>query len=274
MVANTSYNQLGQLAAVPGYSATPQASAIVPGQTSYLALAQAAEQERQLNMQRAAAQQNAVIGGYDQQITNARMLGDQGYANLATNYDAVAADAMATRERNMGRIDQYGNSMRQDLAIKGQQALASANQSAIKRGLGNTTIADSLVRGQTFDNTRQYMTLEDQLLQNKIATDANLSNAYQSTLQNRAQALAAQWNQNMANENQLTTNRLGYIGGIQDDTQGFQNVAGLYSQRWQMENANNQAALQREAQFPTPKPKSTVRLGMPWKFQASTRLFA
>lgn len=264
MAANNQYSQFGQLAAVPTYTATPQTSAIAPGQATYASLAQAAEQERQLNMQRAAARQNAVIGGYDQQIANARLLGDQGYSALAGNYDALTADALATRERNMGRIDQYGNSMRQDLAIKGQQALAAASQSAIKRGLGNTTISDSLIRGQTFDNTRQYMTLEDQLLQNRIATDSNLSSVYQNTLQNRAEGLAAQWNRNMDTENQLTTNRLGYIGGIQDDTQGFQNVAGLYDSMWQMENANNQAALERESRNPTATaPRSTVRLGMP-----------
>lgn len=148
--------------------------------------------------------------------------GDQGYQTLQGNYGTIAADALATRDRNMARIDQYGNSARQDLDIAGKQALAKASQSAIMRGLGNTTIQDSLVRGQNFDNGRQKLALEDQLLQNKISTDSSLSNAYQGVLQNQAQGLASQWNTN--------TN--------------------LYTQQLQMENANQQAALARQANAP------------------------
>lgn len=230
---------------LPSYSPVPQASSVGNIQpsfgsssTNYYALAQAADKERQAIAKRDAERQKAVIGGYDQQMANSRAAGQQGYDMLAKNYDAIAADAAATRARNMGRIDQYGNSMRQDLAIKNQQALAAAQQSAIKRGLGNTTITDSLVRGQNFDNTRQMLTLEDQLLANRISTDSNLSGAYQNVLQNRATGLASQWNQNIANDNQLATNRLGYIGGIQENMDGFNTVANLYSQGLQMENQN------------------------------------
>lgn len=250
MAINNQYSAFSQLGALPNYQATAQQSAIPAGGVNYLGLAGAADQERQMSMQRAAQRQNAVIGGYDQQIANSRRLGDQGYATLAGNYDALTADALATRERNMGRIDQYGNSMRQDLAIKNQQALAAANQSAIKRGLGNTTITDSLARGVNFDNTRQQLTLEDQLLANRISTDSSLSGAYQNTLQTRAQGLASQWNQNMANENQLTSNRLGYIGGIQDDMTGFDRVSNIYQQNWQMANQNQQAQMDRDARDP------------------------
>lgn len=217
---------------------------------SYNSLALAADRERQAQMQRAAGRQNAVIGGYEQQMANSQMMGNQAFQQLAANYDQLTADAAATRERNMGRIDQYGNSMRQDLDIKNRQALAAAQQSAIKRGLGNTTITDSLMRGQNFDNTRQQLSLEDQLLQNRIATDSQLSGVYQGALQNRAQGLNAQLNQNIANDNNLAGQKLGYIGGIQEDTQGFQTVADLYTQLYQMENANAQAQLDREERNP------------------------
>lgn len=153
-------------------------------------------------------------------------MGNQGYQTLQNNYDAIASDASATRDRNMARIDQYGNSARQDLDISSKQALARASQSAIMRGLGNTTIQDSMVRGQNFDNGRQKLALEDQLLQNRISTDSSLSNAYQGVLQNRAQGLASQWNTN--------TN--------------------LYTQQLQMENANQQAALARQANAPYVSP--------------------
>lgn len=259
------YGGMSNLGALPAYSppvqsyvmpAAPQQvsfgdrrKGITAPASNYTSLAASAAQAQAAAAQRAQQQQTAVISGYDQQIANSRMLGDQGYQTAATNYDAVAADAAATRERNMGRIDQYGASMRQDLDIKNRQAMAAAGQSAIKRGLGNTTIYDSLQRGQQFDNTRQQLSLEDQLLQNKISTDSNLSNSYQTALQNRAQGLASQWNANMNNENQLTGQRLNYIGNIQDNSlDWFRTSADLYGQQLQMDNANQQAALNRAQQ--------------------------
>lgn len=242
---------------LPTYNPTAQTSALKPipvnqwaSVMNYEALAKGADAERQAIAARDAARQQAVIGGYDQQMLNSRAAGNQAYQTLAGNYDAIAADAAATRARNMGRIDQYGNSMRKDLDIKAQQNMAAANQSAIQRGLGNTTILNSLQRGAAFDNTRQQLSLEDQLLQNRIATDSSLSNAYQSVLQNRAQGLNSQANQNIGNDNQLAQNRLGYIGGIQENMDGFNTVANLYSQGLQMQNQNEQARLEREARNP------------------------
>lgn len=254
---------LNQLPSIPSYYSPVQGSAVGAGPQSYASLAAAAEAERRMMMQRQADRQNAVMAGYGQQIANNRLLGDQAYNTLAGNYDQVTADAAATRERNMGRVNAYGASMRNDLAVQNQRALAAASQAAIKRGLGNTTIQDSLVRGQNFDNTRQMMSLEDQLLQNRIATDSQLSGVYQSALQNRAGALNSQFNQNIGTENQLNSQRLGYLGGIQDDTQGFDRVSNLYNQLWQMQNTNNQAELDRQARNPSQSLRSPVRLGMP-----------
>lgn len=257
MISNnrTSVGYVSPMNPIPGYSPLAPVSAITPasysrktgvtGVADYTGLAQAADKERMAIAQRASERQGAVIGGYDQQIANNRLLGNQAYQTLQANYDPIAADAVATRERNMGRIDQYGNSMRSDLDIKAQQMMAAAQQSAIQRGLGNTTITNSLQRGAAFDNNRQKLALEDQLLQNRIATDSSLSGAYQNVLQNRAQALGSQFNQNISNENQLTGQRLGYIGGIQENMDDFNNVANLYSQKFQMDNANQQAELDR-----------------------------
>ena len=101
-----------------------------------------------------------------------------------------------------------------------------------------------------FDNQRQRLTLEDQLLNNRIATDSNLSGVYQQALANRAGALANQRNANIGTENQLNSNRLGYLGSIQDDTQGFDRVSNLYTQMWQAEDAAYQADQNRRAQNP------------------------
>lgn len=247
-MANNPYQMFGQLPTLPQYRSSAPTSTmgqIPQGGYNFNTLAQAADQERLAQQQRANDRQNAVIGGYDQQIQNSRAMGDQGYQRLASDYDLLTADARDTRTRNMERIDKFGNSMRSDLNIKAQQNMASASQDAIKRGLGNTTVANSLQRGAQFDNTRQQLALEDQLLTNRIATDTNLSAAYQGTLQNRATGLNQQFNQNLANENSLTSQRLGYIGGIQENTDGLGIVSNLYAQGLGMENDNTQKGLDR-----------------------------
>lgn len=246
------------------YYSPAQAVAPIGANPNYMTLANAAQAERQNLAQRAADRQNAVLSGYGQQIMNNRALGDQAYNTLAANYDQLVSDASATRDRNMARVDQYGQSLRQDLALKNKAALAAASQSAIGRGLGNTTIQDSLVRGQNFDNTRQLMSLEDSLLQNRIATDSNLSATYQAALGNRAGALNQQANQNIGNENQLTSQRLGYLGSIQDDPSGFDRVSGLYQNLWQAQDAAYQAEQDRLSRLPGyGQPQTNVVLGRP-----------
>jgi hypothetical protein len=227
--------------------------------SSYALLAEGLATERAASLAAAKKRESDVTSGYNAQIAKSSQLGKEGYDKLDANYAQVLADAAATRDRNLERVDEYGNSMRSDLDIKNQQALAAASQSAIRRGLGNTTIQDSLVRGQNFDNTRQLLSLEDQLLQNRIATDSSLSGAYQNVMTNRAKDLAAQWNSNTQNDNQLASNKLSYVGGIQED-RGYIDIANVLSQGIQMENANRQAAYDRQLQIAMmPKPKAMFR---------------
>lgn len=190
----------------------------------------AADRERQESARRNAERSNSIISGYDQQIGNSQRMSDADYQQSQNDYAGITADANATRARNMGRIDQYGQAARSDLNIKNKQALAAASQSAISRGLGNTTIRDSLQRGQNFDNSRQMMNLEDQLLQNRISTDSNLSNSYQNTLQTRAQFLQNQRAQKLANEQALRGRQLQFIEGINDEGPSFNDVSNYYMQ--------------------------------------------
>lgn len=252
----------GQLPALPGYSATPQSTVNIPTNPDYNMLAAASQQANQQMMDRAAARQAAVLAGYQQQIGNSRAMSDQAYRQLQGGYQQVVSDADATRSRNMGRIDQYGQSLRQDLAAQNQAAMAAAQYAAIKRGLGNTTISDSLQRGQRFDNQRNMLALEDQLLMNRINTDTQLSGTYQTALANRAQALNSQANQNLGMENQLTGQRLQYIGGLQDDMQGFDRTANLYSQNLAMQEAERNRIASNPAYAASLNPQ-LITLGRP-----------
>ncbi len=257
--AQRGYSQLPPL---PAYTPTPQTMMQLQPNSDYTTLAMASQQAGQQLMDRAAARQAAVMAGYQQQIANSRTMGEQAYRQLQSGQNQVVSDAEATRMRNMGRIDQYGQSMRGDLAAQSQAAMSAARYAAIKRGLGNTTITDSLMRGQQFDNQRQQMALEDQLLANRISTDTQLSNAYQAALSNRAQALNAQRNQNIGMENQLTGQRLGYISSIQDDTQSFDRTANLFGQQQQLLEAERNRIANNPLYAASLNP-STAKLGMP-----------
>lgn len=254
---------LGRLSAVPSYTPTAPVSGIPANNANgmnALQLGAAAQAERDAANQRNAERSAAILGGYEQQIGNSRALGDMGYQNLANNYAGIADDAAATRARNMERIDQYGNSLRSDLNIKSQQAISAAAQSAIKRGLGNTTIQDSAVRGANFDANRQRMNLEDQLLQNRISTDASLSKNYQDTLQARAQGLANQWNQNTATENSLTGRRLQFLEDINDQGPSFNDVGNYYMQASALQTSAPPAPTQHNYQIIGNKVVDTANL--------------
>lgn len=113
-------------------------------------------------------------------------------ADIQSGYSAAQGELRDRYDRNMGYANQYGASMRSDLADQRQRDLGAANQSAIRRGLGNTTIRDSLNRGVNADYTRNNLALEDRLLQNRLATDQALSGDYANSIIAGGQATAAQ----------------------------------------------------------------------------------
>lgn len=145
-------------------------------------MAQSAQAGQQENAQRG----QAILSGYGQQIANNRGFADQ----------------------QMGYVDAYGGSQREALRQQFVQQQAKARQAAIKRGLGNTTIQNSLDRGVNADYARANMQLEDQLLQNRL-------------------------NQNQTNigiENKLTGDRLGFLSAIQNPYPTLADISNLYLQ--------------------------------------------
>lgn len=137
------------------------------------ALAERAKQEAAAGKLENRERGNTILAGYDQSIANNRAISDQIMA------------------MNAG----YGQSMQQQLQNDYAARLGASNQSAIRRGLGNTTIRDSLNRGVTSAYDLARMQLGDQLTQRNIglATDA------------------------LGRENQGTAQRLGFLGSIQND---------------------------------------------------------
>lgn len=136
-------------------------------------LAEQARQERLFGQAENRNRGNTILAGYDQNLANNRGISDQMMA------------------LNSG----YGDSMRQQLSDDYTARLAASNQSAIRRGLGNTTIRDSLNRGVTSAYDLARMQLGDQLTQRNIGL-----------LQ-----------EGIGRENQGAGQRLGFLTGIQND---------------------------------------------------------
>lgn len=182
---------------------------------------------------------NDILAGYDQSIANNRALSDQYQTQFdagqttATNalqsgYGQAQAGLLDRYNRNMGMVNQYGDSQRSDLAQQYAKQLAASNQSAIRRGLGNTTIRDSLNRGVNSDYARNNLALEDSLLQDRLRTDQSLSGDYLNSLIGGATATSGLqerqnqyrtnlWDSNLARENQGSAQRLGFLSGITND---------------------------------------------------------
>ncbi len=154
---------------------TPGGDALYGSRSANLAygLAERARQEAAAGRQENRERGNAILAGYDQNIANNRAMSDRILA------------------MNAG----YGDSMRQQLSNDYASRLASSNQFAIRRGLGNTTIRDSLNRGVTSAYDLSRMQLGDQLTQRNIGltTDA------------------------LGRENQGVAQRLGFLGSVQND---------------------------------------------------------
>ena len=185
------YGRLGALASyspqqyqykdftTPDYLTSLSAKQTALGANVLAQNAQAAQGEQ-------AARGQAILSGYGQRIANNRGFADQ----------------------QMGMIDAYGNSQRLALDQQRQAQMARSRQSAMSRGLGNTTIQDSLNRGVDADYARNQLGLTDQLLQNRL-------------------------NQNQTNigtENQLTGDRLQFLGAIQNPYPSLADISNLYLQ--------------------------------------------
>lgn len=136
-------------------------------------LAERARQEAAAGKQENRERGNTILAGYDQSIANNRAMSDQMLA------------------MNQG----YGASMVQQLQNDYTQRLAQSNQAAMKRGLGNTTIRDSLNRGVTSAYDLARMQLGDQLTQRDIGLVSD----------------------GLGRENQGSAQRLGFLSSIQND---------------------------------------------------------
>lgn len=226
---------------------TPSPSAVAANQ-----MAQAFALDRMAGINRNLSRRNAALEGYDQRVSNNRALMDAyqpvfdaeqaaARSDLSGGYGSAQQGFYDRYNRNMAMVNAYGDSQRSDLQQKYAQQLGAANQAAIRRGLGNSTIALNLNRAVNNDYNRAGLDLEDRLLQNRLQADQQLSGDYlnsliaggtaMSGLRERQNQYGTQLQQaNLGRESQLTGERLGFLAGYTDEYPTLADISNLYLQ--------------------------------------------
>ena len=136
-------------------------------------IAEQARQERLFGQAENRNRGNTILAGYDQNLANNRGISD----------------------RMIAENEGYGDSMRRQLYNDYKARGDASRQSAIRRGLGNTTITNSLQRGIDNQYDLASMQLGDQLTQRKIGL----------------------LGEGIGRENQGSAQRLGFLNSIQND---------------------------------------------------------
>lgn len=109
-----------------------------------------------------------LAGGYQSAFDEARMENEARYRDtLAGGQDRY--------ERNMNRIAGMGGQERKDINDSYDDQEAARRQSLIGRGLGNSTIVDTMQMGNERERTDALGRLEERLRREQVDTDAALS---------------------------------------------------------------------------------------------------
>lgn len=240
-------------------AATPSQSAV---SANYMA--NAMEVDRRAGIERNVHRRNTALEGYDQRLADNRGMMDYyqpqfdaaqnaNTQQLSDSYGQAQTGFLDRYNRNMGMVDQYGNSQRDDLAKKYAEQLGQSNQQAVRRGLGNTTVASALNRGVTHDYNRNNLALEDQLFQRRQAADQQLSGDYLNSIMGGGAAVSALRNTNLQNQTQLqqanlsrdsalSGDRLQFLSSYTDEYPTLADISNLYLQSGVLEETKKTRA--------------------------------
>jgi hypothetical protein len=115
---------------------------------------------------------NPLLMDYYNQLQNQYMQAKQAnetrYGDINTGYSERYADAMGT-------LGQFSDQDKADVNKRFDQNLAKSDQSAISRGLYNTTVTDSLRRGVEDDRGAELRRVNDAKLQRQLGYQTGLS---------------------------------------------------------------------------------------------------
>lgn len=97
-------------------------------------------------------------------------------------------------DQAMGDVESLGRTERMNIGEQYARSLGRATQSAASRGLGNTTVQDSLRRGVEFDKARAGIELEDQMTRQRLGVRDRFGLSMEDFRERRAEAHRDQQN--------------------------------------------------------------------------------
>lgn len=103
-------------------------------------------------------------------ISSMQTAGDQQKNDSLAQYKALLAAVANTRKGVEGQFDQLGQSGLNDINMQQQKALGGLNQNLVSRGLGNTTIANSMTNGINRNATMERQNLQSGIAGQKIGS--------------------------------------------------------------------------------------------------------
>lgn len=157
-----------------------------------------------------------IMGGYQQTIQN-----------QTSAQDALAGGYTQLHDSVLGQIQGIDTSQRQQIADDYTAAKGRSLQSAVTRGLGNTTVSDSMQRGLDFDKAKADIALSNQTSGLLASYQSQLG---QAGLRSREQSYAA--NTGQANQ------QLGFMNSVMAAYPKGSEYANLYAQQGQWDQAN------------------------------------
>jgi hypothetical protein len=100
---------------------------------------------------------------YQTQYQNALAMNKQMYENIMSGYTAAHKQLRRGQRRSMRQVNKLGRAERGDIRESYNQQLGTAAQSLINRGLGNTTVQQSVNRGIEADRSKANIRLTGEL---------------------------------------------------------------------------------------------------------------
>lgn len=112
---------------------------------------------------------------YESLINQYQAAQDRAYAANESRYQQALSGYQQRYARGMANLDTLGQQRDTDINRAADQQKAATNQSAISRGLANTTVRDSLQRGVERDRQYSLNQNAEAVRQQRLNTDATLS---------------------------------------------------------------------------------------------------
>jgi hypothetical protein len=212
-----------------------------------------------------------ILGGYDQLAQDTQQLAGtqrqqalQQQAGAAqrtlSDFDVTSGQIGRGYQdrlgRNLGYVEDVGAYERDRIARSSQQGQARADQSAINRGLYNTTVTGAMQRGVQSDAAQQNLALSDQLARMRADIDTRLSgdalSAQQSQQQQRLGYMSQASGQQAQTQRfydemlgrvsqQVPSERLRFMEARTDEGPSQESMANIMLQAGQQEQAQKQA---------------------------------